>query len=323
MKAAQFTSLGKPEDILEVVSIDKPKPGPGEVLIKVSCCNINPSDIMFVQGLYGIQPTLPGVGGFEAAGVIEEVGEEVPMDTGSSVIFTAIGVWQEYVVVPAKTVIPKPKGMPDEVACQAFVNPYTAYAMVKESGLQSGDWLMITAGASAFGKFALQIAKAKGINVICTVRQGSANQMLLDMGAAAVVDTSEKGWHNQVKEISGKGVNAIFDAVGGDVGARAIECLAQNGTMLVFGLLSLRPSMLNNGLMIFKNLTVKGFWLTTWMTNLSTEEKIEVTKEVLTLLATNQLSADIDAKYPLDDIKKAVIHAQESGRKGKILLDLR
>ena len=151
MKELIFEQTGHPLEVLQLREIDVPTPKPHEVLIKVKARNINPSDIMFVRGMYGITPKLPSSAGFEASGVVEQGDESGKIKAGTRVMFTAIGTWREYVCVPAALVIPVPPQMPDEVACQAFVNPMTAYGMIEESGLQAGEWLLITAGASAFG----------------------------------------------------------------------------------------------------------------------------------------------------------------------------
>lgn len=324
MKSAQFDSVGKPADVLTLKEIDIPQPGAGEVRIKVTTCNINPSDIMFVQGMYGIRPRFPAVGGFEAAGVIDEAGEGVPLKVGQRVIFTAIGVWQEYVKVSAKGIIPIPDAMSDEVACQAFVNPFTAYAMLEESGLQAGDWLMLTAGASAFGKFVIQLCQQRGIKTIATVRRAEQVGELKALGATEVINTKEQDMVKATRKITEKkGVNCAFDAVGGKVGGAIVDCLGMNGTMYVFGLLSLDLTPINTGVMIFKNLTIKGFWLTSWMAAKSGSELAGITKEVLTMLTTSQLKADVEAMYPLEEVKEAVLHAERPGRKGKVLLDLR
>lgn len=324
MKSAQFDSVGLPAEVLTIKEVETPQPGPGEVRIKVTTCNINPSDIMFVQGLYGIRPRFPAVGGFEAAGIIDEAGEGVPLKVGQRVIFTAIGVWQEYVKVPAKGIIPIPDAMTDEVACQAFVNPFTAFAMLDESGLQPGDWLMLTAGASAFGKFVIQLCKQRGIKTIATVRRPEQVEELKAIGATEVINTKETDMVKAVREITEKqGVHCAFDAVGGEVGGALVDCLGMNGTVYVFGLLSLGLTPINTGVMIFKNLSIKGFWLTSWMASKSGKELAGITREVLTMLTTNQLKADVEATYSLDEIKEAVEHADRPGRKGKVLLDLR
>lgn len=323
MKAAVFEETGLPEDVLKVKDIAMPEPGPDEIRIKVSTCNINPSDVMFVQGMYGIRPQLPAVGGFEAAGVIDKCGDGVSLPEGMRVIFTAIGVWQEYVILPAKQAIPAPEGMSDEIACQAFVNPFTAYGMLDIAGLEEGQFLMLTAGGSAFSKFVTQMAAKRGIKVISTVRRDDLKEELIELGAFAVINTETQDIFREVRTLTGKkGVDYIFEAVGGKVGALAMECLKMGGTMMVYGLLSLKPTPVNNGLVLFKDLTIKGFWLTTWITSLSKEEKIEVTKNVFGSLTTEQLKTATEKKYSLDQVVEAIKHSETPGRKGKIILKL-
>ena len=323
MKAAIFEETGLAEDVLKIKEIETPEPGPGEIRIKVSACNINPSDVMFVQGMYGIRPQLPAVGGFEAAGVIDKCGEDVSLPTGMRVIFTAIGVWQEYVILPAKQAIPAPEGMSDEMACQAFVNPFTAYGMLDISGLKEGQFLLLTAGGSAFSKFVTQMAASRGIKVISAVRRDDLKEELKSLGAFEVINTETQDSIREVRTLTGKnGVDYVFEAVGGKVGAISMECLKLGGTMMVYGLLSLKPTPMNNGLILFKNLTIKGFWLTTWITGLSKEEKINVTKNVFGSLTSEQLKISIDKKYKLDEVVEAIKHSEAPGRKGKIILDL-
>lgn len=323
MKRIQFKELGMPSDVLSIEEVAMPEPGPGEVRIKVSTCNINPSDLLFIQGIYGIQPQLPCSAGFEAAGTIDKAGKGVQLSKGMRVIFSAIGVWSEYVIVAAHTIVPTPESMSDDVACQAFINPYTAYGMLQQSGLKEDQWLMLTAGGSAFGKFVIQMCQQKGINTICTVRRNDHIDELKNLGATVVINTEENDLIKTTHSITdNKGVNAVFDAVGGDLAAHALDCLANNGQMFVFGLLSMQDIPVNSATMVFKNLSIKGFWLTQWLSELSKEETVEVTKTVLGLLASNQLKANVEARYGIDDIKKAVLHADAKGRIGKIILDM-
>ena len=321
MKSAQFSETGLPADVLTLNDIPTPDPGPGEVRIKVAACNINPSDVMFIQGLYGIRPNLPATAGFEACGTVDARGEGVDLPEGTRVIFTGIGVWQEYVVVAADTVLPTPEGMPNEIACQAFVNPYTAFGMLEVSGLQAGQWLMLTAGGSAYGKFVIQLCQQRGIHTIATVRRAEQVSSLKKLGATEVINTEEEKLVKRAYEITGgQGVDYVFDAVGGELGGKAIDCLAKNGTALSFGALSLEPMQVNSGTMIFKDLTIRGFWLTTWFPALSSQDKQRISQEVLGMLAQQQLTADVAATYPLEDVVKAVEHADAPGRDGKVIL---
>ena len=102
MKAALFEELGLPTKVIKVTEIPTPEPAPGEVRIKTTKANIIPADIMFIQGLYGLRPKLPQIGGFEATGTIDACGEGVDMAIGTPVIYTAMGAWCEYACVPSQ-----------------------------------------------------------------------------------------------------------------------------------------------------------------------------------------------------------------------------
>ncbi len=124
MKRIVFHQFGKPADILNAESTETTAPGPDDVLIKVLASPINPSDIMFVQNLYGIRPQLPSGAGFEGVGIVEAVGSNAKVTVGTRVSFTAIGAWSEYVITNHRTLIPVPDAMNDETAAQLFVNPF-------------------------------------------------------------------------------------------------------------------------------------------------------------------------------------------------------
>ncbi len=320
MKEVIFEKTGVPQDVLKIVESEKPDPKPNEALIRVTARNINPSDIMFIRGMYGITPRLPSSAGFEASGVVEKGDEQGMVKEGTRVMFTAIGTWKEYVCVPAAMVIPVPEPMTDEVACQAFVNPMTAFAMVETSGLKSGDWLMITAGASAFGKFALQMAKAKGIKVACTVRHDSQKELLASLGADLVINSETERVQKVVMEKTDGGVAVVFDAVGGVLGARALASLKAGGKLMAFGSLSLDNIPVNSGLLIFKGLTIEGFWLTTYMENLSDAERMAAFKQVFGFLMKNADKVDVAQKFSLEEFREAIDAFEAAGRNGKILL---
>ena len=321
MKRIFFQKPGKPSDILQVEEVAKQQPSADEVLIKVLASPINPSDIMFVQDLYGIRPQLPSPAGFEGMGIVEETGANVKMPVGTRVSFTGIGAWGEYVLTNHRTLIAVPDNMSDDVAAQLFVNPFTAVAMVEETGVKEGDWLMITACASALGKMVIQICKMRGIKTIGTVRRNDLADELKALGADEIINTAEEDMAKRVKEITNyKGAKAVLECVGGQTASDAVKCLGRGGVMLIYGLLSLENPSIDIGLMIFRELNLRGFWLTDWMRRVDAETRQRVAKEVITLLATGQVQLPIEATYGLDDIAQAVNHADAPGRWGKILI---
>lgn len=321
MKSIVFEQPGKPTDILKLTDVPMPEPGPNEVRIRVIASPINPSDIMFVQNLYGIRPQLPSGAGFEGVGVVDALGEGVSMQVGMRVSFTSIGTWTEYAIAHQRTLIPVPDAITDEVAAQLFVNPFTAYALVQDSGVPEGGWLMLTAAGSAFGKIVIQLCKMRGIQTIGTVRRDDLNDELKSLGLTEVVNTETENLPARIKQITdGNGVACVLDAVGGHTATEALKCLAKGGTMLIYGLLSLQDPSINAGLLIFRELTIKGFWLTDWMRRVDGPTRQEVAQNVINLLSSGEIKLPVEAIYSLDQIAEAVEHANQPGRWGKILV---
>ncbi|REG94185.1 zinc-dependent alcohol dehydrogenase family protein [Algoriphagus antarcticus] len=324
MKEVIFEKTGKPEDVLQVKESAAPEPEAHEIQIEVKARNINPSDLMFIQGRYGIQPNLPSSAGFEAAGIVSKSDAEGKFSVGTRVMFTAqgtsTGTWREYITLPAKQVIPMPDGMSFEVACQAFVNPVTAVALVNKSELKAGEWLLLTAGASAFGKFAIQVAKSKGIKVACTVRHDEQKKYLADLGADLVINTEKEDLKKEISVLVSEGVSAVFDAVGGELGATALTCIKQFGKMYVFGVLSGKNMPTNTGMMIFKEVSIEGFWLSSFLQRISKEERAKLYKETQAFLMSDDSKAEVAEKFPLTEVKAAIEAYHKPGRNGKILL---
>ncbi|CCH56773.1 Alcohol dehydrogenase zinc-binding domain protein [Fibrisoma limi BUZ 3] len=321
MKTIVFEQTGKPTDILKVMDMSAPEPKPGEVRVKVLASPINPSDLMFVQNMYGIRPQLPSGAGFEGVGIVDALGEGVQMRTGMRVSFTSVGTWSEYAIAHQRSLIPVPDAISDDVAAQLFVNPFTAYALVQESKVPEGGWLMVTAAGSAFGKMVIQLCKMRGIQTIGTVRRDNLNDELKTLGITEIINTEHENLPARVKQITdGNGVACVLDAVGGHTASEAMKCLSKGGTMIIYGLLSLQDPTLNAGMMIFRELTVKGFWLTDWMRRVDSQTRQDVAQNVIQLLASGQIELPVEASYSLDDIAKAVEHAEQTARFGKILV---
>ncbi len=324
MKAVQFDTVGEPAQVLTLRDIPQPTPQEGEILVRVKARSINPSDLAFIRGQYGIRPKPPCGAGFEAMGVVEALGagvDSAKIPAGTRVSFTALtGTWQEYVCIPAATVIPLPDGISDEVGAQMFANPVSAWAMLHECNLKAGDWLLLTAGASTFSQLVLQLAVEQGIKVICTVRRDDFTEHLTKLGAAAVVNTAKESLQQRVKELTGRGANAALEAIGGTAGAEAVESLTRGGTMLVYGMLSSENIPLNSGILIFKQLTVRGFWLTEWMKTTDATTQYKAASTLIKLFASGKLNVTIDATYVLEDFMKAITHAEQQGRGGKVII---
>lgn len=323
MQTIRFEKAGNPAQVLQISETDIPSLGAEGLLVKVIASPINPSDLMFVRGMYGIQPVLPSGAGFEGVGVVEAAGEDARIPVGSRVSFTGMGSWGQYVVVHQKAVIPLPDAISDEIGAQMFVNPFTAWAMVQESGVQADQWLMVTACGSAYGKLVIQLCKKKGIKTIGTVRRDDLNDDLKKLGLDEVVNTETENLPKRVREITGgQGVRCVLDSVGGQTTEDAMKCLSQGGKILIFGRLSAQNPKLDIGLIIFKEIMIQGFWLTEWMRKVDSATRARVGQEVIGWLASGEVELPVEAIYSLSEIAKAVEHADAPGRWGKILLKM-
>jgi len=324
MLSVRFDQFGEPSEVLRLEERPKLSPGEGEILIQMRARPIHPSDLLTIQGLYGALPALPATPGIEGVGVIESLGPHVRgWQEGQRVIpLGAPGTWQEYLVVKAGQLIPVPETLSDALAAQFVVNPLTAWVMTTEElKLEPGQWLLQTAAGSTLGQVVLQIARLCGFKTINIVRRRQQARELKALGADEVICTADEDMVERVMQITAKaGVPAAIDAVGGQTGADAARSLGRHGVMLSYGLLSGEPIPIDGGRMIFRSLTVRGFWLSDWFRNVPVERRRNVSSELLELMTRGEIAPPIEAEYPLKDITQAVQHAQRSGRRGKVLL---
>ncbi len=324
MRVLQFTSLGNPTEVISLAVVPPIAPKRGQVQVHLTHRPINPSDLLYIRGVYGIKPRLPAVPGFEGVGHVDGLGEGVTdFQIGDRVVpMGVMGTWQESVIARPSQLIRVPDDVEDQVAGQLVVNPVTAWVMTtRELPVKPGDWLLQTAAGSTVGRIVLQIAKQRGFKTINFVRRREQVQELRDLGADVVICTEDPDPVGEVMKLTrGQGVFGAIDAVGGQTGARAAKCLRQGGTMLVYGLLSEQRMPLDPGDMIFKGSIIRGFWLTQWYQQTRPEEVRVVRDEVLKLMAGGQLVPPVEAEYDLAEFKTAIEHAERPGRHGKVLL---
>jgi NADPH:quinone reductase-like Zn-dependent oxidoreductase len=321
MRSVQFDRFGDPSDVLVVRDVPIPEPRPGQVRVRMIARPIHPADLMFIHGNYGVVPKLPSTAGFEGMGVVDAAGPETQLAPGTRVCVIGVGTWQDYLVLPDHAAVAVSDKVSDEAAAQVFINPVTAYAMLEELNLKPGEWLLQTAAASTLGKMVIALAKKKGVKTINTVRRSEQVSELKLLGADEVIDTEHENLVDRVMEItSSRGAAGALDAVGGELGSQVVDCLARHSTMLVYGILSMKPTEALNSKLIFRSLTIKGFWLSEWFPRASAEAKAAAVGTVMQMLETGELDPTVEARYPLEQVREAAHHARPWGRHGKVLL---
>ncbi|WP_151483478.1 zinc-dependent alcohol dehydrogenase family protein [Streptomyces albicerus] len=251
-----FHELGGPE-VLKIEDAEVPDPGVGEVLVRVEALGLNRAEALFRAGTYYYQPSLPASRlGYEASGVIEAVGEGVTELAGGDLVMTgpgiemsAQGVYAERVVLPETAVVRRPESVDAVTGAAAWLTYTTAYgALLETAGTKPGDHVLITGASSGVGTAAIQVARRIGAIPLATTRTEAKRQQLLDLGAEHVIVSGGSGAETVAKETrrltGGRGVEVIFDAIGGPAFRPLGDALAEGGTVVWYGWLDPRPAEL-------------------------------------------------------------------------------
>jgi NADPH2:quinone reductase len=315
MKAVRIHELG-PAGNLRLDEIDKPAPGPGEVLIKNAAAGVNYADIARRNGSYLQKTPLPYVMGLEAAGTIDEVGEDVTdFEVGQRVLaLIGSGGYAEYVAAPAAQLFPIPDELGFGEASALLVQGLTAVGLLREA--KAGQSILIHAAAGGVGTLLVQLAKHKGLTVIGTASSPEKLEKIIELGADFGINYTEDDWTEQVLQVAGnRGVDVIIEMVGGDIVEKNLKVLAVNGTMWVYGSASgqdYKMSVLN---LLNRNHIVRGYWLTLE----SPAARAAYAAELLDHIKAGRLKIQV-TEFPLEEAAEA--HKAIEGRKttGKVVL---
>lgn len=323
MRAVVHHEFGEPSEVLAVEEVPLPEPGPGEVRIRTVLSAVHNHDLWTVRGTYGIKPELPARAGSEAVGIIDALGPDVTgVEVGRRVVSTGvIGVWAEYFVARANALIPVPDAVPDESAAQLVSMPFSAISLLDSLNLNQGDWLVQNAANGAVGRMVAQLAASREINVLGLVRRGEGVKELAGQGIGQVVATDADDWAEQARQILGAaGAKVGVDSVGGASSGQVQSLLAENGLLVVFGAMASPVMELASGPVIFKNLTVKGFWGSRVSRTMPADQRRTLITELLTRVVEGSLTLPVESVYPFEQVREAGAANFAAGRVGKILL---
>jgi NADPH:quinone reductase-like Zn-dependent oxidoreductase len=324
MLRAQYQQRGpQPQDLIEAVEFETPQLQHGEVLLELLAAPINPSDVLTITGAYGILPPLPAFAGNEGVGRVAAHGPGVDSPpVGQTVLLpVGIGTWSTQMVVPAKGLVSLPNEADPVQLSMITINPPTAYLLLNEFvDLKEGDWVIQNAANSGVGNYLVQLAKMRGLKTVNIVRRESLIAPLKAEGADVVIVDGDKLSKRVAEATGGAAIKLGIDAVGGAATARLGECLAPEGTLVNYGMMSGEPCEMSAGVLVFKDVTVRGFWLAKWFRQASPEEQGKVFGELTKLVAMGKLRAPVHATYSVKDIKQAVAVAARGERNGKVIL---
>lgn len=323
MRALVQHQFGDPAEVLAVEEVELPEPGPGQVRLKVVLSPIHNHDLWTVRGDYGYKPELPARAGTEALSVVDALGEGVTgVEVGQRVVTASVfGVWSEYVIAPAAALIPVPDAVADEAAAQVISMPLSAASLLEYLDVSEGDWIVQNAANGAVGRLVAQLAASRGVRVLGLVRRAAGVDELAAVGIHDVVATDADGWRDRVAEITGgASIRAGVDSVGGAAAGDVTSLLGENGTLVVFGAMASPTMEIPSGDVIFRQLTVRGFWGSKVSAAMDPAHRVELIREIITLVAQGKLDLPVSQIFPLEQIADASRLNFEPGRVGKVML---
>lgn len=324
MRTASHDVFGEPQDVLHLAETPTPEPGKGQVLIRMILSPIHNHDIWTVRGSYGYKPPLPGaVGGSEAVGTVEAVGEGVDSALiGKRVAAAGVhGAWAEFFLAPAAGLVPVPDAISDEAAAQLIAMPFSAMALLEFLGVKPNQWIIQNTANGAVGKAVAMLAQARGIHVINLVRRDEGVKELEELGIKNAVSTAQNNWRETVRTLTGEQpIKAGVDSIGGSASKDIVELLGEDGLLVSFGSMTGEPMQIPSGPVIFKQLTIKGFWGSTVIGTMEPDTRRRLIGELIQHVASGTIILPVEGVYGLADISQAVKASLASGKSGKVLL---
>ncbi|MGN8342691.1 zinc-dependent alcohol dehydrogenase family protein [Pseudomonas sp. SMV71] len=327
-RVVRFYEYGDPA-VLRIEDLPAAQPGPDEVRIRVRAIGLNRAESMFRRGQYLEQAIFPSRLGYEAAGVIEVVGEAVrDFQVGDQVSLvppSSIAQWGTYAeqaVVPAAMLVRHPDSLSMEQAAGVWMQYLTAWgALLPVARLAAGDFLLVTAASSSVGLAAIQIANRVGAIPIAVTRGEQKVRKLLAAGAAHVIVSDEEKLVTRVAQItSGNGVKVVFDPVGGPTIEQLAEATRRGGIIIEYGALSSEPSPFPLFTVLGKSLTLRGYLLHEIVNDpaLFAEGKAYVSSG----LEDGSLSPIIARTFAFEDIVQAHQYLEAGEQFGKVIVSL-
>jgi NADPH:quinone reductase-like Zn-dependent oxidoreductase len=232
------------------------------------------------------------------------------------------GNWREGWIGPAKELMGLPEGLTPHQAAMVSINPPTAYQMLKEFvPLRSGDWIIQNAANSAVGRLVIQMAKVWGIRTINVVRRSELKSELEALGADVVCVEGDFLPKTAEAVTNGQEIRLALNAVGGESAQNLAKVLAKNGILVTYGGMSKQPFRVSTGALIFKNISIRGFWITDWLRTAKREGVDLMFQEITAMFKKGLLQIPVVKTYRIEEAREALEHAMEGGRNGKILFE--
>ncbi len=325
MKALVCREHGGPEKLELVTDWPEPELGEHDVLIDVKAAGLNFPDVLIIQGKYQMQPDLPFIPGGECSGVVSAVGDKVTrFSVGDSVISMAgVGAFCGRIAVHENGVFRKPEALSHVQAAGVSVTYFTSYYALKQrANLQAGETLLVLGAAGGVGVTAVELGKHMGARVIAAASSDEKLELCRKLGADEVINYSEVDLKDAIKKLTGgKGVDVVYDPVGGDFSEPAIRGMAWRGRYLVIGFASGPIPSIPLNLTLLKGCSIMGvFWGR--FTSEEPQENLRNIEELWAMFESGELKPVITDIYPLEDYAKAYDCMFQRRARGKVMLTM-
>jgi len=324
MKALLCKQFGPPESLV-LEDVPSPRPGPGEVVLSVKAASVNFPDVLIIQNKYQFKPPLPFSPGSELAGVVKEVGEGVTnAKPGDRVIaFTTYGAFAEEAKTEATRLLPMPKGM-DFPSAASFILTYgtTDHALRDRGRLKAGETLLVLGAAGGVGIAAIEVGKALGARVIACASSDEKLAVCREHGADDTINYTAGDLREGIKGLTGgKGVDVIYDAVGGPYTEPAFRSIAWRGRLLVIGFAAGDIPKLPLNLPLLKGADVVGvFWGD--FTRREPKAFLESARQLMRWFEDGKLRPHVSATFPLEKAAEAMNLLASRKAKGKVVVQI-
>jgi NADPH2:quinone reductase len=326
MQAVEISAYGAPE-VLRLGERPVPVAGAGEVLIRVSASGVNRPDVLQRTGNYPVPPGASDIPGLEVAGVIESgdaaAMAEAGLKAGDRVCaLVAGGGYAQWCVAPVGQCLPVPEGLDDIAAASLPETFFTVWSNVFDRGrLQAGETLLVQGGTSGIGVTAIQMAKALGARVIATAGSDDKCAACLKLGADHAINYKTQDFVAAVAELTGKqGVNVILDMVAGSYVSREIECLAEDGRLVIIAVQGGVKAEFNAGLVLRRRLTITGSTLRPRPVAFKAAIAASLRARVWPLLAEGRIQPVIHHVFPAAQAAAAHTLMESNQHVGKLVL---
>ena len=324
MRQLQLVAHGEPSDVIELNTVSTPALGDEDVLVSMEAAPLNPSDFLLVRGIYGVRPAFPFSVGAEGVGRVTHTGSKVVVALqGKRVLILPTyeqGTWADQVVVPVRNIVPMRDDADPLQLSMIGINPATAYLLLSRYvSLMPGDWIAQTAANSAVGQYTVALAKLAGVKTLNVVRREEAAEEVRQSGGDRVVLQGDNLHKDIEKALDGKRLSLVLDMVGGPAVGALAGSLKTGGSIVLYAVLSGQFPAISLKDLIYRDLSLHGFWLVNWIRNAPRTEIQEIYQKLGDLVADGSLSAAVEHVYPLDQFKEAIKRSLRSNRGGKIL----